>query len=248
MSNNDPKRRSRRLAPCLAWLPLLAAALFGPLFVQPTLAQFGGPPFGGRGMGMRGPRPMSAAAVPLSALAMGLKLTAAQKSQIGGIQQQFRQQRAGLMPRGGPPDFGAMRTAMEGVRGLDQSASARIQGILTGPQRLALPPLLRTMEDLRAVGIPAETYAGLRLTAAQKMQIATLSRTARAGMRPPVPGGGPPDWQAMRAAREQTAQKAMSLLTAPQQAQVRGYKAAHPRPGRDFGPPPGGFGPPPPSI
>ena len=254
---------------------VLAALLLGSVFAAPVLAQFGGPPPGDRppfgrppfgrppggGPGMRGPRPMTAADAPMAALTVGLRLTAPQQAKIGAVQTQLRQQRDSLRPRpGGPPDFEAMRAAMDRMRGLDRSASAQVQAVLTGPQKAALPALLQMLDNLRAVGILPATYAELSLSGAQKAQIETLARTARAGMRPP-PGGGPPDWQAMRAAREQTAQKAMGLLSGSQAALVTRYKAAHPRPGgfgggrgpgfgpgRGFGPPPGGFGPPPPEM
>ena len=187
---------------------------------------FGGPPGGGMGRGMRGPRPSTAANSPLTALAAGLKLTAAQQAKIAKIQAQFIQQRRDLLPPpdGPPPDPRDVGAAMDNMHGLNRIADARIQAVLTPAQKSALPTLLKTLDDLRRVGISPATYSALKLTASQTSRITALAR--------PYGGFG------------------SALLTPAQRAIVDRYKAANPRPPfggpGGFGPPHGGFGPPPP--
>ena len=213
----------------------------------------GGPPFGGPMGRMHGPRQASVADTPLSALAAGLTLTADQKTKIAAIQTNLTTQRQALMPqRGdGPPDRDTMRAAMDKMRSLDQQAAADIKAVLTDTQKSALPALLKTLDDLRFVGIPAETYGDLKLTDDQKTKIAALVQTAQQAGRTAMDaarqsGDFSTVRQTLSTSHTQAVQQAMALLTTAQKAVVTAYKAAHPQPGPGgFGPPPGGFGPPP---
>jgi len=251
-------------------------ALVGAMLVTAAFAQFGGPPpgpppggppfgahrfggpppGGGMGRGMRGPRPSTAANAPLPALASGLKLTAAQQAKIAKIQAQFADQRRNLLPTPGsgpPPAPEAMRAAMDKMRGLNQTADAGIESVLTSPQKAALPALLRTLDDLRLAGIPPATYGVLKLTASQTARITGLARTSQQAMHQAMDsarrrGDFGSVRRAMFAGRDHLASQAAAILTPTQRGIVDKYKASHPRP--PFGgfgpPPPGGFGPPPP--
>ena len=224
---------------------------------------FGGPRFGGPGggpgRGMRGPRPSTAANAPLPALAAGLKLTSVQQAEVAKIQAQFAQSRRMLMPPppspgGPPPDPGAMRAVWDQMRGMDQAADARIGAVLTGPQRAALPALLRTLDDLRLAGIPPATYGALKLTGSQTARITGLAQASQQEMRGAMDaarrsGDFGSVRQTMRAGRDRLASQAAAVLTPTQRSLVDKYKAAHPRP--PFGGPGDGFGgprggPPPP--
>lgn len=217
-----------------------------------------GPPFGGPGRPgmMRGPRPASVADMPLSALAAGMTLTAGQKAKIAAIQTHLAKQRRALMPRPGggpPPDRDTMRANMDKMRALDQQAAADIKAILTDTQKSALPALLKTLDDLRFVGIPLETYGDLKLTDDQKTKIAALVQTAQQAGRAAMDaarqsGDFSTVRQTLSTSHDQAVQQAMALLTTAQKAVVTKFKASHPQPGPGgFGPPPpgGGFGPPP---
>ena len=250
----------RRLTGTRAGRTAALTALIGVMLGTAALAQFGGPrpgppggprfggpggggPGGRPGRGMRGQRPSTAATAPLPALAVGLRLTAAQQAKIAKIQSTFSSQRRSLMPPppppgGPPPDFRAMRGAFDRMRGMEQSADAGVQAVLSGPQRAALPAFLKTLDDLRMAGIPPATYALLHLTKAQTSRIAGMVQASQQTMGGPGQGGGR---QAMRAGRERLAAQAAAVLTPFQRGVVNGYKAAHPRPafGGPDGPPPG---------
>lgn len=250
-------------------------ALIGAMLGTAALAQFGGPrpgppggrgfggpggggPGGGQGRGTRGQRPSTAATAPLPALAAGLKLSAAQQAKVAKIQSTFSSQRRSLIPPpprpgGPPPDFAAMRGSFDRMRGMEQSTEAGIQAVLTGPQRAALPGLLKTLDDLRMAGIPPATYGALNLTTAQTSRITGMAQASQQAMRRAMgaPGQGGDPRQAVRAGRERLAAQAAAVLTPAQRATVDKYKAAHPRPafGGLGGGPRGGFGgPPPPPV
>lgn len=233
-----------------AALTVLVGAMLG----TAAFAQFGGPPpggppfggprFGGPPPGGRrgpGPRPSTAADIPLSALTTGLNLTAAQQTKIAAIQAQAAQQRRDLLPRPGdgpPPDPESWRNAMDKMRAMNRTAVAGIEAVLTVPQQAALPALLKMLDDLRFAGIPPATYSVLNLTDAQKTQITGLAQTAQRNR----PAG--------RSGHDLLLSQAAAVLTPAQRDIVDKYKASHPRP--PFGPPPpggpGGFGPPPPDM
>jgi hypothetical protein len=263
---NQETRSRTRLGSAAALTALVGAMLGTAAFAQyggpPPGPPPGGPPFGahrfggpppggGMGPGMRGPRPSTAANAPLSALSAGLKLTAAQQARIAKIQAQFADQRRNLLPppgSGPPPAPEAMRAAMDRMRGLDRTADVGIASVLTGPQKAALPALLRTLDDLRLAGIPPATYGALKLTASQTARITGLARTAQQAMRGAMDsarqsGDFGAARQSMRGGRERLASQTAAILTPTQRGIVDKYKASHPRP--PFGGP-GGFGPPPP--
>jgi len=209
---------------------------------------FGGPRFGGPG---RGPRPSTAANAPLPALTAGLKLSAAQQTKVAQIQEQFSRQRRALMPPPGggpPPDPGAMRAAWGRMRAIGQAADADIGAVLSGPQRAALPALLRTLDDLRMAGIPPATYGALKLSASQAARLTVLVHTSQQAMGRAMDaarrsGDFGPARASLRTGRDRLESQAAAMLTPAQRGIVDHYKVAHPRP--PFGGP-GGFGPPPP--
>jgi hypothetical protein len=180
----------------------------------------GGPGFGGpppHGRGPHGPRPASAAFVPVETLTAALKLTPAQAAKVRGVQAKLR---AGMprppRPDGPdgpgrefnpppPPDF-------EKMRAQEQAADRDVRAVLTAAQKKALPGLLKEIDDLHAVGIPAGVYPVLRLTAGQKAQVARMARQGHGD--------------------------ATAVLTAAQKKAVAAYERDHPRPG----PPPRRFG------
>ncbi len=145
-----------------------------------------GPPpsFGGRGQFGHGggrmgpPPPASAASVPVEALASALSLTADQQAKVKGIQQAFRQQCGALRPApgadGGPPDPSTFAEVRTKVQALDKKASADVEAVLTPSQKAALPALLSEMDSLRPAGIPPELVSSLKLTDAQKTQLAAI--------------------------------------------------------------------------
>ncbi len=246
---------------------------------------FGGPPGGPGGMGA--PRPSMTADIPMPMLEAGLSLTADQKAQIAPLQRAFRSQRPpmpmggrgpqdgppnGRGPQGGgppmpppgegrgdgPPDQGAMRGQMDAMRNAQQQTSRKIEAILTPEQKQALPALLKELDALRGVGLPADLYAQLKLTSDQKTRIATIAQKMQRAMRPDTNGGGQPgDFQAMQQARRQAHDDALAALTPMQQQLVQRQPRNRPPGGPDGGPPPpgdpdgggrrgGGDGPPPP--
>jgi Spy/CpxP family protein refolding chaperone len=212
----------------------------------------GGPGFG------RGPGQGSLANLPIDALAAALNLTNDQKTKIADIQKQLRQQRQNLMPRpgdqlAGPPDPDTMRANMDKLRSLEQGADRNIRAALTADQRQSLPAVLRDLGNLREVGIPAELYGTLNLTASQKQVIAAIVRRAQTQMRQKLDAarqsgdfGAARD--AMMQSRKQTHDDALAALTDAQRGAIEKFIEEHPRPQgpNGFGPPPNGFGPPPP--
>lgn len=246
-------------------LSTAALAQFGPPHPPGPPPPFGGPPGGPHSGGPgRGPRPSTAANAPLPALTAGLELSAAQQTKVAQIQEQFNRQRRKLMsppPGGGPPpDPGAMRGAWDKMRALSQTADAGIAAVLSGPQKAALPALLRTLDDLRIEGIPPATYGVLKLSESQTARLTDLARTSQQATRQALDTARRSgDFGSVRASmqseRRRLAARAAALLTPAQRSIVSSYKAAHPRP--PFGGPggpggpdgpggPGGFGPPPP--
>ncbi len=243
------KRRSSITGISLALMALFASAPFsnanaqgGPPGGGPPRGGpgQGGPGFGGPGRpGFGGPRTISIVDVPVTLLTSELKLSAAQTAKIGQIQKDVRQQRQDSMPRfggpggnpGGRPDMMALMTKMQSI---DKAATGSIEAVLTAGQKKALPTLLKQMDTMRRAGIPAEVYSDLKLTAAQKQQMATIAAAAPA----PQPGAG-------REGMRQNREKLLAVLTADQRAKLDAYMKAHPR--RGFGGPggpggPGGFG------
>ena len=175
-----------------------------------------------------GPRPLTPARVPLSALTAGLGLSGDQQDKIARLRQQARPKfPPGLAP---PPASDLPMT-----RGL--------LAVLTGPQKQALPGLLQTLRALRLAGVPLLLYADLKLTPVQRRQIAALA--------PSDPG------HVSETARRPARAKVMALLTTTQKELVEEARFAgggpppfppggRPRrrggPGPDWrgGPPPGG--------
>jgi hypothetical protein len=215
---------------------------------------FGGPPpFPGR-PGGPGMRRMTAATVPVEALAAGLSLSDEQKTKIADIQATFRQDARAQMPPppgdapgGGPPDPAAMKARFTAMQGLETKASQQIEATLTADQKKVLPDLLKSLRVLGAAGIPPRVYADLKLTADQRAKLA-----AAAPAEPTFAAGQRPDPQKMRAARQKARAAVTALLTTDQQKTVEAFRRDHPGPGRrpggpgGFGGPDGGAPPPPP--
>jgi len=76
-----------------------------------------------------------------------------------------------------------MRGAWDKRRVLGRSADAGIAAVLTGPQKAALPALLRTLDDLRMVGTPPATYGTLKLSVSQTARLTALARTSQQATR-----------------------------------------------------------------
>ena len=226
----------------------------GPPFGGP--GGLGGPGDRGRG-GFGGPRPATVMRIPVGALNVGLKLSAAQKTKIGALQKQLEQRREALMPRpqfgedGGPPDFEKMRAAGGTFRALEQSVTQKITAILTADQKKALPGLLKEADGMRSVGLPLELAYSLHLSAAQKAKVTGIARMAqqkRDAARKAGndgndgPGGGGPGG-GMRGEREKAHREMLAVLTDAQRLTVSAYEKSHPRPRfsggfRPGGPPP----------
>lgn len=146
------------------------------------------------------------------------------------------------------PDFQAMQARSD-------AAAKSIEALLTPAQKKALPTLIKDVGAMRTVGIPAQLYGDLKLTADQKSKIGTLAKQTQDSMQkmfqsaggggrgpggPPggAPGAGPGggggfDFQAIQKMREDTNKKAMAILTSAQKAQVDKYLKANPP--RGFG-------------
>ena len=242
---------------------------------------FGGPGFGGPGgppPGMGMPRASMTADIPMPMLEAGLNLTADQKAQIAPIQRAFRSQRPGGMggnggfppppgggnppppgpPNGGPPNGGppdpAMRGQLDAMRNAQQQASKQIEAILTPEQKQALPALLKELDALRGVGIPADLYGQLKLTSDQKTRIAGIAQKSQQKMRANMDTARQSgDFQTAQSQsqqiRRQAHDDALALLTPTQQQLVQRQPRNRPPGGPNGGPPPGGpnGGPPPPN-
>ena len=255
MHKKPTRARTIRAAALAAVLGTVLSAALG----TAAQAQFGPPPPGGRfGGPPGGPRLSTAANAPLEALTAGLKLSAAQQAKVAEIQQQFGRQRRALMPPppggGPPPNPGAMRGAWDRMRAQGQSADAGIMAVLSSSQKAALPSLLRTLDDLRLVGVPPATYGLLKLSGSQAARLTALARASQQSTRQAMgaarrSGDFGSVRASQRAERDHVASQAAAVLTPFQRGVVDGYKSVHPRP--PFGGPggpggPGGFGPPPP--
>ena len=188
------------------------------------------PPLGMAPPPFPGPRPLTLARVPLSALAAGLGLRGDQQDKIARLRQQARPK---LEAAPAPPPAS------------DQPMTRGILAVLTGPQKQALPGLLQTCRALRAAGIPLLLYADLKLTPAQRKQIAALAPSD-------VPDVG-------ETARRPARAKVMGLLTSTQKELVEEARfpgggpppfppggGRPPRPGRGGPGPDGRMGGPPP--
>ncbi|MES2461958.1 MAG: hypothetical protein V4671_15345 [Armatimonadota bacterium] len=223
----------------------------------------GGP--GGPGGRRGGPRPVSLSTIPVKELASALLLSDSQVAKIRAIQESVQAERQTLMPPpgqqpDGPPSREMMDANREKMRSLDQKAAAQIEAVLTAEQKSAAPELLKVLNALGQGGVPLEVFADLKLTAAQKQQLAALPSLPP----PPRPGdngGAPPDREGMEQGRRQAGEKVMAILTEEQRKIVEAFRQAHPRPrpgdgggpprpGDGFGPPPGGGdgAPPPPPF
>ena len=176
-----------------------------PPFDRPMDGGQGRPPFGG-------PRPISLANVPLSALAAGLNLKGDQLDGIARLKQQARSKRQDAP---GPPSQAS-----------EQAATGAITGILTDTQKSALSGLIQTFRALQAAGIPLTLYADLKLTASQSAQIKALASSDTA---PPLG----------REARQQAREKVTALLTDTQKEMVEEARDEARMMG---GPPPPQFG------
>lgn len=224
----------------------------------------GRPPFGGP------PRQMTLANAPLPVLEEGLHLTASQKTKIAALQQGWETQRRKTMPRpdaqaDGPPDPETMQANREKVQKQERAISSKIEETLNSEQKQQVPTLFKTLNTLRAAGIPLPLFHDLNLTAEQKQSLAKLAPSAPQGGPGPDgrggPGGGRFGGPGM-GPQSQVHSKVMALLTEEQRQTVTSYLQAHPRPerGGEFGPPrgqgrrgggrpqggPGQDGPPPP--
>lgn len=140
----------------------------------------GRPGFGGP------PRQMTLANAPLPVLEDGLHLTASQKSKIASLQQTWEKQRRDLMPRpeemaGGPPDFETMRANMDRVQKQEKTISSKIEATLTADQKQQVPTLFKTLNTLRAAGIPLPLFHDLNLTADQKQSLGESGSERDAG-------------------------------------------------------------------
>ncbi len=153
----------------------------------------------------------------------------------------------GVRPGGGR-GFGGMDPAvMEKIRGLSQTATASIEGVLKSSQKAKLPGLLKEFQALREARIPLEVASDLKLTPDQAKRIEAVSDEQQKKMQAMFQGaarGG--DRNAMRASfqamRQENQQKIDAILTADQKAAIKKYEDAHPRPGRGGGGPGGGRG------
>lgn len=270
---------------------LLTALCAGPAFAQgpddgggpppggPPPGGFGGPGggpggpggrggFGGPGMMMGRGRALTAVDVSTSVLKSVLGLTDEQTTQIGAIQDQFRQDRRSAMPArpdpgSDPPDpatmQATMQAAMKKLEALQTKASDQIKALLTDTQKTALDKFLKDATALGGVGIPMEVVGKLKLTADQTKQITTISEKAQKDTRAILDkarDSDDPGAAFQRAGRIQRKAHtdALAVLTDSQKAILTQFMKDHPRsfrggPGGPGGPPPGGpddgNGPPP---
>jgi hypothetical protein len=201
-------------------------------------------------------RSTSAADIPVHVLAIELNLTSAQKSKIETIENDVDTQRRSMFSAGNRPDPQSMGAMFQKMRTLNETASAKVEAVLTPTQRQSLKPLLASIGSVRSVGIPVELYSDLKLSSAQKSQIDGLAASNRQAMQAAFSQGqGGGDFDAMRtrmqSMRTHTDARLKKILTAHQYTLIEQYRKKHPRrgfggPGRGFGgpgmPPPGGFG------
>lgn len=250
---------------------LLAATLTGTLLTTGAFAATQGPDGdgpppppqrGGGGPGMPppprmggggGPRQITAATVPVSALAAGLNLSTDQQAKITSIQQQNREQRRTLMPpppdgQDGPPDPQQMQAALQKIRSLDDKAKSQVEAVLTSDQKKDLPVFLKTLQALRAAGIPPMVYGDLKLTSEQKTKLAALATDAPQAARDDAARAQRSDrfgagTEAARQSRQKVRDQVLAALTDSQRQTVEEFQRSHPMPGGPGGPGgPAGFG------
>jgi Spy/CpxP family protein refolding chaperone len=229
-----------------------AGAVLTLLVGAPALAQ--PPPGGGPGFGFGGGQfggGGSVSSAPIAALEVGLKLTAEQKTKIIDIQKQTTTDRNKMMQElrnGGQPDQAAFQAFMQKMQTMNKEADKKITDLLTPEQKKLLPAVLKDIQTLSAVGIPAPTMGDLKLTDDQKKKIADIAAASQKTMQEKMQEARQSgDFQAIREImmtnRKETHDKALAVLTEDQKKIVAKYEKEHPQqPGRGFGP---GGGPPP---
>lgn len=160
--------RKSRPGWALAVIALLAAM---------NLAAFAQNPPGGERRGeRRGERVMGLARMPIARLDAAVGLTADQKAKIKAIQDKYQADVRALRPApGSEPSAEARQKRAERTR----QANQEIMAVLTTAQKEKLQGALREMAPLRRSGLSPELAAELKLTDAQKRQIATITKETR---------------------------------------------------------------------
>lgn len=150
-------------------------------------------------------------------------------------------------PGGGAQDIQAMMAKMTAA---NDKAAKDIDAILTSSQKAKLPAVLKEMQAARGAQIPVEIVGDLKLTADQVKKLEAISAESQTKMRemfsggargapgqPGQPGGGDRQqmFQKFQEMRQATHQKTLGVLTPAQQAILKKYEDAHPRPQRGAG-------------
>lgn len=210
---------------------------------------------GAQGPPRMGPRQPSAADIPMTVLDANLKLTSAQKTKVSKIQDKMQQEFREMMPQpgdpaDGPPDMEAMRSRFEKLKALREDAARQIEAALTATQRKALVTLIQDVELFRSAGLPPELIGDLKLTASQKKRLSDLVTEAREKMEQRLQdsqqqGGFDAMRSAFMAMRQETYEKALTVLTPEQKEKTVKFVKEHPQRGPGGFGPGGGFGPPP---
>jgi hypothetical protein len=183
----------------------------------PGVGRPGGPGMQGGGRG-RGGRQMGAAMLPVATLDAIVKLSPDQKTKVTGIHDGLEKSMTAMRSAPGQrPDFQKMMGQMT-------QANQAIDAVLTVPQKTKLAAAMKEIALYRMAGIPSGMYGQIKLTAAQKTSLLQIQQSV-------VGAGGPPDRNAMQAARE----KAAAVLTPAQKQQVEDYQKAHPNERRGGG-------------
>lgn len=240
----------------LAFVGAALALLVGaPAIAQPPQ---GGPPPGFGGFGGFGGGGGSVSTTPVAVLDIGLKLSPEQKTKITDIQKQTVTDRNKMMQDlrngGQPPDQGAFQAFMQKMQDMNKEADKKITDLLTPEQKKALPDVLKDVQTLNAVGIPAATMGDLKLTSDQRKKLADIAAASQKSLNEKMQEARQSgDFQSLREimmnSRKETHDKAFALLTDDQKKVIEKYQKEHPQPqGRPGfgGPPPGGAPPPPP--
>lgn len=193
-------------------LALCIAASSAPAFAQG---------FRGRGPGI------SVVEIPIPVLAPALKLSDAQKDQIGAIDTQYQADVRALRPApGAPRDPQTFRQMFQKTRDLTQTDSQKIEALLSDQQKTDLKLLLKDLQAITMTGIPVAALPAVQLTGDQRAKIIKIGEEAQAAIQQKIQDAGG-DFSQIRAAlgpiRQDAKAKADALLTADQLAILQKY-------------------------
>jgi len=183
----------------------------------PTLAQ-----------GQRAERPnrragarIIVAQLPVELLQGVCKLTPDQVTKIKGIQAKLAEDLRALRPqRGAPQDPAAAQKRRE----LIEQANKEILALLTDEQKEAVRKAAPELAVLRALDIPLQVVADLKLTEEQKQKLAQIAKELREKV-----AGLPQEERRskMRELTQEARQKAEAVLTAEQKATITKFREEH---------------------